>query len=614
MQSSLKEQKSNQPLENKRISPTQRIYQFAKQNDWKGLDQFLSTGLYSIDVQDGHQTAVFLLAKEKARERVDILIQNYQASVFYAVKGAASGGDFVKVEELLLRGAHIDSAAEGAASGGHFDKVNEFLRRGAKLRNVVIGASMGGYFFHIKDYLEKKPDFLSAAAIGGGIGGYFDAIKKLDGVTGVIIHEMNIGAVLGGHFDIQEIYQDDRKAELIGMASLAGHFEKVEEFLQEVEKNEGLHCAVLGAGSGGYFGKVEEFLARGAPIRSALWGTLNGGHFAMFEKLLQRYESDLQPYHQLEMLYYHFHHRKVALRSLSYFKNNKIRRRFAVEIVSTINLTLDIDFLLRKAEQINNLMQEYHIPHGVALAFVENPAVFDLMTQHNVKLEIACALSLPEMHGLVASESQTGFRTPILQIIATYLSPIKEPDTKTVFSIIRGPGQRKVDYLDKLTSESKFFSKKLNGDLEMAGLAVYHALMEYEGDRDFSLHNDILSCTKEIIKNPNRVDLLKEYESLLLQVNHSNKKLLSSMVMFLGLALFIGACLYLSSTLLLAACAMGAGIFLLGMGARISIALFENRECNKSLSNATASFFQSANKMKDLPSQSQVQRLADFSH
>ena len=83
------------------------------------------------------------LAAEGDEDSVNFLLEKFNASINFAVRGAASTCHVNLTNRLIERGGSIDYAVWGAAYGGHDALVNLLIARHASMDFAIYGAASG---------------------------------------------------------------------------------------------------------------------------------------------------------------------------------------------------------------------------------------------------------------------------------------------------------------------------------------------------------------------------------------------------------------------------------------------------------------------------------------
>lgn len=580
------------------------IYDYAKANDWKALDEFISKTKCSIDVTDasGRRTAALMLARENDFDRLKVLLHIYKANINRAVEGAALGNQQLLVKKLISLGADRSYAVHGAALAGHFQLLKQLIIKSEvkfhSLQNLAVyGAAEGGHLYKVLELIQEGAS-IEYAMTGAGRGNWTQIIQLL---PKHYINDAAYGAGLDNHFKlIQElIAQGASMDSAVGGAASGGHSITMELLIgMGASKNK----AIFGAARYNHRKLVEKLISQGANIDWAVSGAMTGWQAQYAETLLLRGASIHAAIEGARLACgYKNPSDTETLSFLSSFKRNKTRERFVVEAKRIINLDPNTKktFLL-KAKQIRRLKIKYKIAFNQALKYVNNPEVHKLMSSHHINLEQAIALSLDETQGL-ALFGETYLSLKLLAITATYLSPIKETDVKRVVQIAQNQTQEQILFEEKLSFATAFFQPDRDNLLFRQGSLVLEAISKYQKPRDYLFQNEILHWTMELIAHPNEKESLNKYNNLLQQFEKVIISFCHQAFMLLGTCTCIAALTTaLSAAAFIATYLIGVGIFLTGVGLCI-YANYQFRQSNKHLSAAACSFFQTVKNNQDRP-------------
>jgi hypothetical protein len=168
------------------------VSDLAKANDRDGLKQFV-TEHYGVDIisQSG-MTPCGSLAAENEVNGVMLLIEEFNASVNYAVYWAAYGNHPKLVQLLIERGAETSSAIYGAARGGHVDLAGTLRNEDKSITQSAIetSAARGNC---LKSFIPAgKESVLSATVIRRSIAEGAEINNQRDYVDSLIKNEAEI--------------------------------------------------------------------------------------------------------------------------------------------------------------------------------------------------------------------------------------------------------------------------------------------------------------------------------------------------------------------------------------------------------------------------------------
>ncbi len=319
----------------------------ARRCDAEGVRRILRRG-NCIALRQNMLTPVMVMAMEGNDRAVWMLIQNFDVSLQHVVEGYARAGRHEKVKEFLELGASPWAAAGGYLLGGFTGEA------------VDCTVSMQEHFAS-QEEKEKYRNFL--------------------------------------HENRQELYQQLTQG--LYKAAEAGRFKEVEARLA---KGEDIDDAVFGYAAGGYVRQVENIISRGAERKEAMKGYAAGGFLDQVKHTWTQYGIPL--FHAVELLASNglhgyvqqiyesdsffkdqvvreagtgyddagfFRNEKIAVRLLVSIRHDELRNRLArfAEFRSAKpekHFKLNSTSLLKKAEKIRKIMQEFDVNYDQAVA------------------------------------------------------------------------------------------------------------------------------------------------------------------------------------------------------------------------------------------------------
>lgn len=377
-------------------SPCTLIYEAAKREDKKTIDQLLSQGI-SINVQEGLKTPLFLASSEGNHIAVDFLLKNYCANVDEATLGYAFKNDYQKVEEFVsIRKGSIISAGRGYALSNNTLKVKEFIENNPSFKRASI--------FKTYDFKKNKEnEFYSYLTLLDGhacmgrverVNQILADLEKWDGAFDLEIHQRittffilvacNIYALCGHHNPFQEL---QKKYQLINFIrayplfikcyATGGFIERVREYIeldQSPNKITSVTAAVLGYAKGGHSIQVEKLMTLYPTLINylvpiAINNYIKHEHINHAEKL---YNLNSNISMTLVMGSIHTHPSR-AMRLLSFTSNTIVRQKITDSLLTICNVMPDKEASLKavhlKSIQLNQCMQEKKINYNQALAW-----------------------------------------------------------------------------------------------------------------------------------------------------------------------------------------------------------------------------------------------------
>lgn len=195
----------------------QTIYQSACRLDknshditaWLTINDLLSDGV-NIDLIYNGFSPVGLLAKEGKDKGVDILLNEFHASISDAIECYAAAGNKKVVDRLLEAFLEqkdykpLHRAITGAAKGGQDDLVQYLVTRGYEIRNTIL---------QVQEYYPGSlsgPTMLSCAVLGYAFAGNTPKINEMIEKGGSDVYALE-GYALAGNIDaLKNMIPDQR--------------------------------------------------------------------------------------------------------------------------------------------------------------------------------------------------------------------------------------------------------------------------------------------------------------------------------------------------------------------------------------------------------------------
>lgn len=277
------------------------LYDLAKHRDKQALEAYRKVGVF-LDAWFGRQRLLYCFAKEKNREVVDFLINEFELDKDAAAEGYAQAGELAAVNRMLQQGASKVYVINGYAQGGHRAQIQGFLDERIFLNNAIEGYAQGGYVAEVDALLRAGGEKNSAVFSYAWVGNQLQVERLL--AVGASINHAQRGYAWGGH--VAQVSDLLRRGgnffSAIAGYALGGYTEAIEELewsygkvnIQALEKRFALSCQrekIWNYAIGGHLKPLRALLHSDKDKALALAGYLRGQHPAQMNHLLSLPEN-----------------------------------------------------------------------------------------------------------------------------------------------------------------------------------------------------------------------------------------------------------------------------------------------------------------------------------
>lgn len=407
------------------------------------------------------------------------------------------------VENLIARGACLQDAAYGAGAAGNTQLAVSLIEQGVNLLYVLMGAASSDQDVHLESLIKKNINeaeegidklsvierMLSAIAFGIAFTGDLEKLKIIiaKGGRGSIG-----GAALGNHSELVDylISIGANYKHGLDWAALGGNMELVNKFCKLPGSK--VRYVFQGASRGGQVNLLNEMMPYSEDVHSsffyAIRGAAQGDHLKLMENMIHRYDhfnkvkkgefrEDFLIRVALEEIISnrHFLNEITTLRFLTKIESPALRIRFAKNTPTSHAELHDPKVtikLLSKADQIDRVMQQKDLDFNQGIAAIS-----------------------PEIQGLfLFAVSTPGFSLDLFFIVAMYLVPIKQEETRELYTkMIEKKSQNEFKFPSNINKNIfKFFS---NSDLDQTKLV----------STKWKNHSIEASISREEFKRDNRL-------------------------------------------------------------------------------------------------------------
>lgn len=274
------------------------ICNLARKRDKPALKHFLQD--YCVGTFNGAYNAVMLLAKQGQRHAVFFLIQEFNASLSHALKGAAETNNRLFIKELLALTSNFNAAAVGAARVKNKNLTDELIKAGALPSVAAFGAGVSANFEFFNQYQSRV--VLLEGVKGAMFVGNIDFANQLSKLYLTFLRKNNIltpgnlddlqvcaacGAAAGGFtLKAKEIIKNNKTtlcnfAEYLSMrvlehAAFGRHMDLVNYLLN---RKVNINAAIRGAAAAGDKKLTLTLIDQGADPEAAAFSAGEEGHF-----------------------------------------------------------------------------------------------------------------------------------------------------------------------------------------------------------------------------------------------------------------------------------------------------------------------------------------------
>lgn len=360
------------------------IIRLAEAKDQAQLTRFLSKEECPIDLCLTGETPVSFLGRQGDIQIVEWLVNHFNAGLNQAILGvthyAAACEDRIAkarylsyMESLIMRGASLNYAVRGAARGGDASLVAYLRDRGANINHAYWGAEEGAK----RSLAESlKTEDASEYAIRALIAiKDFDSIKSfMDSDTQKIAPEEKSENILTFRNASKHTKKHTKSfiQKIIYHAAVNGRFDFMDELINscaDVEKEVLIPSAIVGAAEGGHFPTVLKLLRQSKDPKSSsecvLLGAAKGGHIDQLAYLMVCYRQTFTGFTQALKMGGHIRNKRLILRLLNnrtlsenkplhgqilramdFFYKQKANKDIAIGQLSCNSRTRQIEFVL----------------------------------------------------------------------------------------------------------------------------------------------------------------------------------------------------------------------------------------------------------------------------